>query len=98
MSQPRTVIGHSIPGPRQRRRGAFLLDFWRHPVVTVRRWRFERRAPRPEDFDRMNVQDFETYVRDIGFDARIKAALAEADASAVQPDADERVPAGQVRP
>lgn len=33
--------------------------------------------PRPEDFDRMSRQEFEAYTKRIGFDDRIKAALAE---------------------
>jgi hypothetical protein len=68
------------------------FEFWFHPRSTVRRWRASRRWPRPKDFDRMSPQAFDAYVERIGFDARIKAALAEPEASDVPADRDEGVP------
>jgi hypothetical protein len=53
------------------------------------------RVPTPQDFDRMSAGEFDAYVRDIGFDARIKAALAESDPSGVQAGADNRVRLGE---
>ena len=74
------------------------LDFWRHPVATVRRWRWEHRFPRPTDFDNMTPVEFETYIRDIGFDAQIAAALAESDAIVEQTRSDGHIPVGQGGP
>ena len=48
-----------------------------HPRSTLQRWRQMRRWPHPGDFDRMSPAEFDGYVERIGFDARIKVALAE---------------------
>jgi hypothetical protein len=96
MSLPRPITGHSIPRERPsivrliQRVG--LVGFWRHPFATVRRWRASRRWPRPEDFDRMSSQEFDAYVEKIGFDARIKAALAEPKADGVPADRERGLP------
>ena len=71
-----------------------VFEAWRHPRSAVRRWRDARRWPRPQDFERMTGEEFDAYVKRIGFDARIKAALAEPDADDVPLYRDEAVSAG----
>ena len=67
------------------------LGFWRHPRKALRRWTMARRGwPKVADVDEMSRQEFEAYVRHIGFDDRIKAAIANSDARA-DTEADSRV-------
>jgi hypothetical protein len=95
MSQPRSGIGHSIPVVSPLGGIRALRAFWSNPGRTVRGWRESRRWPRPEDFDQMSPQAFDAYVERIGFDARIKAALAEPVADASSPDRERVVSEGQ---
>lgn len=70
------------------------LSFWRHPKKTLRRWIMALRGwPKPADLDEMSRQEFDAYVRHIGFDDRIKRAVANSDASA-ETEADSRVRVG----
>jgi hypothetical protein len=55
------------------------LDFWRHPRATTRRWRSRRSWPSPAEFERMGPSQFDAFLVSSGFDARITAALSEAD-------------------
>jgi hypothetical protein len=81
------------------RAGALLragspLSFWRHPKRTLRRWIMVRRGwPTPADLDEMSASEIDAYVRHIGFDDRIKSAVANSDASA-ETEADSRVRVG----
>ena len=54
-------------------------------------------VPAPGDFERMTSAEFEAYVRDIGFDAQIKAALAEPDGEPVPTRPHEGLPVGSGR-
>jgi hypothetical protein len=38
----------------------------------TKRWRYARRWPRSADLERMSAGAFEDYLRDVGFDARIR--------------------------
>ena len=72
LSQLRS-IGLSIP----RRYWRLSSDLWRQA-------RLRRRWPRPEHFARMTPEQFESYVRSIGFDIEIREALAEYDGGSHQ--------------
>lgn len=85
-----SVVGSLVAAAAARVRG--VADALRHPRSTVRRWRQARRWPRPEDFDRMSPEEFDAYVKRIGFDARIRAALAEPEADDVPADRNRGVP------
>lgn len=86
------ATGHSIPRSRGLRSAlAEVPRFWRNPAAAVRRWRWAHRYPRPTDFDRMAAGEFDAYVRDIGFDARITAALAESNELVGQADTNANV-------
>lgn len=75
-----------------------VADAWRHPRSTVAGWRKARRWPRPEDLDHMSPEAFDAYVEKIGFDARIKAALAEPVADGIQADRERGVSTGAGSP
>jgi len=51
--------------------------YWRLSSDLVRQVRLRRRWPRPEHFARMTPEQFESYVRSIGFDLEAREALAE---------------------
>jgi hypothetical protein len=72
-----------------------LPRFWRNPIATIRRWRWGHRYPRPSDFDKMSAGEFDAYLHDIGFDARIAAAVAESDEVVRQAGADADVRQGE---
>lgn len=92
LSVQRAATGHSIPRSRGMRSAvAEIPRFWRNPAASVRRWRWSRRYPRPTDFDRMTAEEFDAYVRDIGFDARVTEALAESNELAGQADSNANV-------
>lgn len=78
-----------VPGLRA------AVDAWRHPRSTVRRWRQARKWPRPTDFDRMSPAEFDAYIKRIGFDARITAALAEPIADGVSVSRDDGLATGR---
>ena len=69
-----------------RRESAWLsipLALLRDARGSLRRWRIARRGwPTPVDVDRMSEQEFDAYLRRIGFDARIEAALRGPDPGA----------------
>jgi len=62
----------------------FSVERWRHGLLRTYwrvRWAASRRLhrgrwPMPEHFDRMSWHEFEAFSVHIGFDARIRAALA----------------------
>jgi hypothetical protein len=86
------ATGHSIPRSRGLRSAlAEVPRFWRNPAAAVRRWRWAHRYPRPTDFDKMAAGEFDAYVRDTGFDARITAALAESNELVGQADTNANV-------
>jgi hypothetical protein len=77
---------------------ADLVGFWRHPRRVTRKWRFSRRWPRPNELERLSPLQFEEFLRDIGFDRRITAALTDAPNDGVSTAADRRVRVGVERP
>lgn len=74
------------------------LRFWRHPLSAIRGLLRRGRYPTPEQIDQMTPHDFDTYVRDIGFDARIRSAVAESNARGISADPDPGVSVGSGRP
>lgn len=53
------------------------IGFWRHPKRTARRWTMARRGwPKAADVEVMTKRDLDAYVRHIGFDDRIRSAVA----------------------
>ena len=85
-------FGRLLSAAAQRLRA--IADAWRHPFNTVAGWKKARRWPRPEDLDQMGPEAFDAYVEKIGFDARIKAALAEPVADGVPADREQGVSTG----
>ena len=72
-------------------RASDLLGLWRHPKRTMRPWAMVRRGwPKPADVEEMSPQEFDAYLRHIGFEDRIAAAVANANARAAT-EADARV-------
>ena len=53
-------------------------DFWRHPRAMARRRRTRRTWPTPAEFDAMDPQAVDAYLRSVGLDAKIEAARANA--------------------
>ena len=96
------ALGHSLPGGRSRIsaiiHGLRPVDFWRHPIATVRRWKWAHRSPTPADFDQMASSEFEAYIRDIGFDAHVSAAMAESESIVKQARSDGQIPVGEREP
>ena len=78
------------------RTGAMLratgpLAFWRNPKRTLRRWAMAWRGwPKTADLAEMSRPEVEAYIRHVGFDDRIKSAVANSDARAAT-EADSRV-------
>ena len=56
---------------------SILRWYWRLSSDLVREARLRRRWPRPEHFARMTPEQFESYVRSIGFDVEVRKAVAE---------------------
>lgn len=80
------VLRHRIP--------ALPFEFWRNPRRTLRRYAMVRRGwPKIADVEEMSQGEFDDYVRYIGFESRIQAAVANSDARAAA-EADSRVPVG----
>ena len=75
-----------------------ILRPWVHPLATIRRLRFRlrwrRSFPTPEQVDQMTVREIETYVRDTGFDARIRKAVAESNSRGVPANPDDGLRVG----
>ena len=59
---------------------SILRWYWRLSSDLVRQARLRRRWPRPEHFARMTPEQFESYIRSIGFDVEAREALAEYEA------------------
>jgi len=58
--------------------GSRMSHTLRHLPTRARRWfKYRGRWPMPEDFDRMTPEQFDRYIRSIGFDERAAAAKAE---------------------
>lgn len=55
------------------------FEFWRHPQAVTRRWLTRRRWPTPSKFDQMDPAAIDAYLRSVGLDTRIQAALATAE-------------------
>ena len=59
---------------------SILRWYWRLASDLVRQARLRRRWPRPEHFARMTPEQFESYIRSIGFDVEAREAQAEYEA------------------